>query len=155
MIKKRLTSTSDEDSDNEEDARVTTAKVRRKRFNKQLILSKVLNRSSSGFFNQSIHNKSNQTSFITEPALKFCLKDIIRYKNVNDHIFMGLTYCGNFLISYRRSCCESESTINYDFNSGYKYQLYFWIFRPHFPLSKYVSSLRKYLNFSQGNLKSF
>lgn len=155
MIKKRLTSTSDDESDKDEDPPLRSAKTRRKRFSKQLILTKILNRSSSGFFNQSIHNKSNQTTFSNEPALKFCLKDIIPYRNLNDHIFMGLSSCGNFLISYRRICCESESSINYDFNSGYKYQLYFWIYRPHFPLNKYVSGLRTILNFPQGNLKSF
>lgn len=147
MIKKRLTSTSDEESDKDEDARIRTARTRRKRINKQLILTKVLNRSSTGFFNQSIHNKSNQKTFNHEPALKFCLKDIIPYRNLNDHIFMGLSSCGNFLISYRRFCCESETTINYDFNSGYKYQLYFWVYRPHFHLNKYVSGLQAVKNF--------
>lgn len=139
MIKKRLTNTSDEESDNDEDFHARPAKARRKRLNKQTILSKVLNRSSTGFFNQSIHNKSNQKTFSHDAVLKFCLKDIIPFRYLNDHIFMGLSSCGNFLISYKRICCESESSLNYDFNSAYKYELFFWIYRPHMPLSRYVS----------------
>lgn len=137
MIKKRLTNTSDEDSDNDESLRVRPAKARRKRLNKQTILSKILNRSSTGYFNGSFDSKSNQWAF-SQPVLKFCLKDIIPFRYLNDHIFMGLSSCGNFLISYKRICCETEGSVSYDFNSGYKYELFFWIYRPHMALSRYV-----------------
>lgn len=140
MIKKRLTNTSDEDSDNDESLRVRPAKARRKRFNKQTILSKILNRSSTGYFNGSFDSKSNQWAF-SQPVLKFCLKDIIPFRYLNDHIFMGLSSCGNFLISYKRICCETEGSVSYDFNSGYKYELFFWIYRPHMALSRYVRIL--------------
>lgn len=135
MIKKRLTNTSDEESDNDENLRFKASKVRKKR--PKHILSKILNRSATGFFNDCIHKRSHQKTFNHDNVLKFCLKDIIPFRYLNDHIFMGLSACGNFLISYKRICCESES--NYDFNSGYKYELFFWIYRPHLPLSKYVS----------------
>lgn len=138
MIKKRLTNTSDEDSDNDEETNRKPQKTRRKRLDKSAILMKILNRSTTGFFNASLGSKSNQKTF-TQPTLKFCLRDIIPYRFINDHIFMGLSACGNFLISYKRVCCESETSINYDFNCGYKYELFFWIYRPHMALSKYVS----------------
>lgn len=139
MIKKRLTNTSDEDSDGDEKLRAKPAKTRKKRN----ILSKVLNREKSGFFNYSVNSKSNSKTFSQDHVLKFCLKDIIPFRYLNDHIFMGLSSCGNFLISYKRICCESESTLNYDFNSGYKYELFFWIYKPHMPLSKYVRNFRR------------
>lgn len=150
MIKKRLTNTSDEESDNDEDLRARPPKARKKRINNPTILSKVLNRQSSGFFNESIAHKSNQQSFGHEHVLKFCLKEIIPFRYINDHIFMGLSSCGNFLISYKRICCESEGSISYDFNSGYKYELFFWIYRPHMTLSKYVRDfLSGFVEFAQ------
>lgn len=132
MIKKRLTNTSDEDSDDDENRAVRS---RKKQLNAN-VLRKILNRSATGFFNSSATHKSHQTSFTHDSVLKFCLKDIIPFRYLNDHIFMGLSSCGNFLISYKRVSCESEN--NYDFNSGYKYELFFWIYRPHTPLGKYV-----------------
>lgn len=135
MIKKRLTNTSDDESESEEKARVKSAKTRKKRANKH-VLTKILNRSATGYFNSGINIRSHQKTFSHEHVLKFCLKDIIPFRYLNDHIFMGLSACGNFLISYKRISCENES--NYDFNSGYKYELFFWIYRPHMPLSKYV-----------------
>lgn len=137
MIKKRLTNTSDEDSDADEKHRVKPARTRKKRN----ILTKILNRENSGYFNFSTNAKSNSKNFSQENVLKFCLKDIIPFRYLNDHIFMGLSSCGNFLISYKRISCESESTLNYDFNSGYKYELFFWIYRPHMALSRYVSEI--------------
>lgn len=139
MLKKRLTTTTDEESDNDEKFRDRPTKARKKRRNN--IVEKILNRSSFGFFNKSISNKSHQKSFSSDHVLKFCLKDIIPFRYINDHIFMGLTSCGNFLLSYKRICCESESVVNYDFNSGYKYELFFWIYRPHMPLGRYVSCI--------------
>lgn len=140
MIKKRLTNSSDEDSaDEKRNAR--PAKARKKRN----ILMKVLNREKTGFFNFSVKTKSNAKSFSQENVLKFCLKDIIPFRYLNDHIFMGLSSCGNFVISYKRICCESESTLNYDFNSGYKYELFFWVYRPHLALSRYVSNFTIFL----------
>lgn len=135
MIKKRLTATSDEDSDNDEELRVRPAKARKKRKDSQIL--KILNRARSGYFNNSMNNKSNQKSIGPEHVLKFCLKDIIPLR-AHEHIFMGLSSCGNFMISYKRIACEIES--NYDFNSGYKYELFFWIYRPHMPFGRYVRS---------------
>lgn len=143
MIKKRLTNTSDEDSDDDESRPVRSAKTRKKQLNAN-VLRKILNRSATGFFNSSATHKSNQKCFSHDGVMKFCLKDIIPFRYLNDHIFMGLSSCGNFLISYKRISCESES--NYDFNSGYKYELFFWIYRPHTPLSKYVRNLNLLLS---------
>lgn len=109
----------------------------RKQQRQQTIFSKILNRSATGYFSSPITCKSNQETFTPKECQKICLKDIIPH--LSDHIFMGLTSCGNFLISHKRNCCESESSINYDFdNSGFKYELFFWVYKPQMPLRKYV-----------------
>ena len=51
---------------------------------------------------------------------------------------MGLTACGNFMISYKRSVDEGLSS-DYNFSNGFKYELYFWIYVPHSLLSKYYN----------------
>lgn len=135
MIKKRLTAQSDDESGGEESGEGSASKCRKKRSIN--ILQKVINRAQNGFFNSSVNKKSNDKIFTQIPAeLKFCLKDIVPFCYLADHVFMGLSLCGMFLISYRRSC-ENES---FDFSSGsWKYELYFWIFKPHEPLKRFVS----------------
>lgn len=132
MIKKRLTSNSDEESDG--DGRERTRRERRTK--NRNIFMKILNRGSTGFFNQSMRCRSNNKRIDNDSTLRICLKDIIPFRYLDDHIFMGLSACGNFLISYHRKCSESDT---FDLNSVFKYELYFWIFRPHYPLSKFVS----------------
>jgi hypothetical protein len=136
MIKKRLTS-SDEESENDEEAVRKCVKIRRKR-NSINILQKIINRQNTGFFNENITKKSNEYSFKHIPAeLRFCLKDLIPFCYLNQ-FFIGLTLCGNFLISYKRLCIDNE---NYDLlNNAAGYELYFWIFEPHRPLNRYVSN---------------
>lgn len=135
MIKKRLTTLTDDESECEESAGDSQAKGRKKK--SVNVLQKVINRAQFGFFNSSI-KRSNEKIFTQIPSeLKFCLKDIVPFC-YSDHVFMGLSLCGTFLISYRRLNCENES---FDFNSGYKYELYFWLFRPHEPLKRFVSLL--------------
>lgn len=137
MIKKRLNTLSDDDSKCGESFGGSRSKCRKKR--SLNVLQKVLNRAQSGFFNSSINEKSNDKLFAQiPPELKFCLKDIVPFCFLAEHVFMGLSLCGTFLISYHRSC-ESES---FDFNSGYKYELFFWIFKPHEPLKRFVSELK-------------
>ncbi|KAG5673526.1 hypothetical protein PVAND_003567 [Polypedilum vanderplanki] len=138
MIKKRLMLGSDEDSENSEnEAKNTVAtKFRRKRNDKN-VLFKLINRSRFGFFNNSINRKCNDYEINQIPSeMRFCLKDIVPFCYLSNQIYMGLSFCGNFLISYsKRLYCENES---FDFNSGgYKYELFFWIFRPHMPLERY------------------
>lgn len=139
MIKKRLNSNSDDESDGDENDRFR----REKRMKNENILMKIINRGSTGFFNQSMRCRSNNKELNRDTTLKICLKDIIPFRYLNDHIFMGLSACGNFLISYRRKCSEIDT---FDLNSVFKYELFFWIFRPHYPLSKYVSSSQLHLN---------
>lgn len=136
MIKKRLTTDSDDESESELNLCETSVKFRRKRNNKNILLNFV-NRSMTGYFNYSLTKKYNVHDFNhISSDLRFCLKDIIPFCYLENQVFMGLSLCGNFLLSYKRCCENSES---YDFNAGYKYELFFWIFKPHMPLHRYVS----------------
>ncbi|XP_075150533.1 uncharacterized protein LOC142224635 [Haematobia irritans] len=67
--------------------------------------------------------------------LRFCFKDLVPLNFLQGHMFMGLSACGQFLLSYK--VCSSESAANsshYPFTIGYKYTLFFWIYQPHKPL---------------------
>ncbi|XP_055381054.1 uncharacterized protein LOC129611773 [Condylostylus longicornis] len=102
------------------------------------IVLKLFNRERTGYLNADIRSKCNQKAFSKVPnRLSFCLKDIVPYCYLQGHMFMGLTVCGQFLISYKVCYDESFLVSNLNFTTFYKYTLYFWIYRPHQPLSKY------------------
>jgi DDB1- and CUL4-associated factor 15 len=93
----------------------------------------------NGYFNSGDLKSHEKIPYKEVPSsLAFCLKDIVPVCYLENHIFMGLTSCGQFLISYKRYY-ENEETINYDFSSGYKYELFFWIYSPGKLLSKYYN----------------
>ncbi|XP_053680898.1 uncharacterized protein LOC128731779 [Anopheles nili] len=103
----------------------------------QNVLLKVLSREYSGYFASGLNRRSNEKPFQEVPEqLQFCLKDIVPYCFLNGHMFMGLTSCGQFLLSYKLSY-DYEEPFENDFCSIHKYELYFWIYRPHMLLSKY------------------
>ncbi|XP_062534995.1 uncharacterized protein LOC134204184 [Armigeres subalbatus] len=103
------------------------------------VLLKVLNREHSGYFNTGLNKRAHQEAFREVPShLSFCLKEIVPYCYLQGHVFMGLSACGQFLLSYKASYDYEEVITNeYNFSSNYRYELYFWIYRPHFLLSKY------------------
>uniref|UniRef100_A0A182IQT7 DDB1- and CUL4-associated factor 15 WD40 repeat-containing domain-containing protein n=1 Tax=Anopheles atroparvus TaxID=41427 RepID=A0A182IQT7_ANOAO len=105
----------------------------------QNITLKVLNREHSGYLATGLNRRSHQEAFQEVPErLQFCLKDIVPYCYLYGHVFMGLTSCGQFLLSYKVSYDHEEAFANgFNFSSTHKYELYFWIYRPHVPLSKY------------------
>ncbi|XP_058057363.1 uncharacterized protein LOC131208582 [Anopheles bellator] len=105
----------------------------------QNVLLKVLNREHSGYFTTGLNRRYHEEPFQEVPGhLQFCLKDIVPYCYLNNHIFMGLTSCGQFLLSYRLSYDYEEVLTNgLHFRSNHKYELFFWIYRPHMLLSKY------------------
>uniref|UniRef100_A0A182NG50 DDB1- and CUL4-associated factor 15 WD40 repeat-containing domain-containing protein n=1 Tax=Anopheles dirus TaxID=7168 RepID=A0A182NG50_9DIPT len=103
----------------------------------QNILLKVLSREHSGYLASGLNRRSRQQPFQEVPEqLQFCLKSIVPYCYLNGHIFMGLTSCGQFLLSYKLSY-ELDEVFANDFSSLHKYELYFWIYRPHMLLNKY------------------
>uniref|UniRef100_A0A182QML9 DDB1- and CUL4-associated factor 15 WD40 repeat-containing domain-containing protein n=1 Tax=Anopheles farauti TaxID=69004 RepID=A0A182QML9_9DIPT len=103
----------------------------------QNILLKVMSREHSGYLAPGLNSRSHQQPFQEVPEqLQFCLKSIVPYCYLNGHIFMGLTSCGQFLLSYKLSY-ELDEVFANDLSSLHKYELYFWIYRPHMLLNKY------------------
>ncbi|XP_040159586.1 uncharacterized protein LOC120898176 [Anopheles arabiensis] len=103
----------------------------------QNVLLKVLTRQHSGYLASGLNKRSHEQPFPEVPEqLQFCLKSIVPYCYLNGHIFMGLTSCGQFLLSYKLSYDYDDALAN-DFSSYHKYELYFWIYRPHMLLNKY------------------
>lgn len=86
---------------------------------------KILPFQQFGAFNSRQNGKSDELPFLKIPErLRFCLRDIVPYCYLDDHVFMGLTSCGQFLLSYTVAFEEEdeELTQNYSFNNGYKYK---------------------------------
>lgn len=50
-------------------------------------------------------NESNKKLFEKiPPRLRFCLMDIVPMSYLREHVFMGLSQCGQFLLSFTYSC---------------------------------------------------
>ncbi|XP_031633337.1 uncharacterized protein LOC116347070 isoform X2 [Contarinia nasturtii] len=106
----------------------------------QNIIFKLQNRERSGYFTDKISHKDRKLAFVRVPRrLQFCLKEIVPYCYLTGHVFMGLTICGQFMLSYKIISDEDSALNNYSFTSTYKYELYFWIYRPHNLLYKYFT----------------
>ncbi|XP_022179116.1 uncharacterized protein LOC111039792 [Myzus persicae] len=96
------------------------------------IIHKLYNRQVHGSFKYK-HNPQNNTRYLFKDNPdygKFFLPDII--EDISDHVFMGLTRCGRFLLTY--TIADSENIVVVD-NSlmpslNMKYKLHFWAFRP-------------------------
>ncbi|XP_059610811.1 uncharacterized protein LOC132257797 [Phlebotomus argentipes] len=103
----------------------------------QNIIRKLLNRERTGCFSSNGRKIAKEPPFKHVPnRLAFHLKEIVPYCYLDDHVFMGLSACGQFLLSYKLSYDE-ESINHYNFSAPYKYELYFWIYRPHCMLVNY------------------
>lgn len=88
----------------------------------QNVLLKLMNQERTGYFSKSSLFKVRQQAFHQVPSrLSFCLKEIVPYCYLQGHVFMGLTVCGQFLLSYKMTCNE-ESTNDYSFTTAYKYE---------------------------------
>ncbi|XP_030375999.1 uncharacterized protein LOC115625176 [Scaptodrosophila lebanonensis] len=90
-------------------------------------------RERTGFFSgRSCLGQKPQIPYDKVPnRLKLYLKDLLPNNALEGHVFMGLTACGQYMLSYRVVCNDNTMLNHYSFNVGYKYILYFWIFQPH------------------------
>lgn len=89
---------------------------------RQNVLLKLMNQERTGYFSKNSLYKVKQPAFHQVPSrLSFCLKEIVPYCYLQGHVFMGLTVCGQFLLSYKMTCNE-ESTNEYSFTTAYKYE---------------------------------
>ncbi|XP_067617826.1 uncharacterized protein [Eurosta solidaginis] len=103
------------------------------------LVQKIFNRERTGSF-------ACKTRYMLAPGrvfdqvpnrLRFCLKDIVPNCFLQGHMFMGLSACGQFLLSYKVCCNDNIFASHYAFSYGYKYTLYFWIYQPHKPLRSF------------------
>lgn len=66
--------------------------------------------------------------------LASCLKNIVPNSAVlTNHIFLGFSKCGNFIISYTQSTYDDVSSGSF---MEVRYRLYWWLFRHHRPLKR-------------------
>lgn len=138
-----ISDTSDEeDSDESEDLETTIVPEKDVTPNEEVNLHYMLmKRENTGHFSGNRRSRQVKRAFTKVPSrLGFCLKDIVPYCYLQGHMFMGLTACGQYLLSYKVCCNESSNANASYFNIGYKYTLYFWIYRPHQPLRRFFKS---------------
>ncbi|XP_017100838.2 uncharacterized protein [Drosophila bipectinata] len=105
------------------------------------LVQMLYDRERTGFFSGSSRaGQRQQLPFDRVPnRLKLHLKDVLASSLMDGHIFMGLTSCGQYMLSHRVVCNDSSSLNHYSFNMGYKYTLYFWLFHPHKKLRYFFS----------------
>ncbi|XP_055848551.1 uncharacterized protein LOC129913751 [Episyrphus balteatus] len=137
-----ISDSSDEDSDDCEDLPTSKAPENEVSASEEVNLHYMLmKRENTGHFSGNRRSKQVKRAFNKVPTrLGFCLKDIVPYCYLQGHMFMGLTACGQYLLSYKVCCNESSNANASYFNIGYKYTLYFWIYRPHQPLRRFFKS---------------
>ncbi|XP_023174258.2 uncharacterized protein LOC111601751 [Drosophila hydei] len=119
------------------------------------LVQMLYDRERTGFFSgQSRAGQKQKLPYDQVPnRLKLYLKDVLASNALEGHIFMGLTACGQYMISHRVVCNDNTSLNHYSFNVGYKYTLYFWLFQPHKKL-RYFFSRRLFDDHVVDNLKS-
>ncbi|XP_017079895.2 uncharacterized protein LOC108113723 [Drosophila eugracilis] len=105
------------------------------------LVQMLYDRERTGFFSGSSRaGQKQQLPYDRVPnRLKLYLKDVLASSLMEGHIFMGLTACGQYMLSHRVVCNDSSSLNHYSFNMGYKYTLYFWPFQPHKRLRHFFS----------------
>ncbi|EDV93113.1 uncharacterized protein LOC6564021 [Drosophila grimshawi] len=119
------------------------------------LMQMLYDRERTGFFSgRSQAGQKQKLPYDRVPnRLKLYLKDVLASNAMEGHIFMGLTACGQYMISHRVECNDNTSLNHYSFNVGYKYTLYFWLFQPHKKL-RYFFSRRLFDDHVVDNLKS-
>ncbi|XP_017040144.1 uncharacterized protein LOC108087324 [Drosophila ficusphila] len=105
------------------------------------LVQMLYDRERTGFFSGSPRaGQKQQLPYDRVPnRLKLYLKDVLASSLMEGHIFMGLTSCGQYMLSHRVVCNDSSSVNHYSFNMGYKYTLYFWLFQPNKRLRYFFS----------------
>ncbi|XP_025412248.1 uncharacterized protein LOC112684793 [Sipha flava] len=97
------------------------------------IIHKLYNRQVHGTFKYK-YNPQNNARYLFKKNPDWCtflLSDII--KDMSDHVLMGFTRCGRFLLTYTCTVAETETVVIDSpiiSSSNIKYKLHFWAFRP-------------------------
>ncbi|CAK1604568.1 unnamed protein product [Parnassius mnemosyne] len=88
------------------------------------IVHKLFNRETFGSTSRKSNERSRKMFEKIPPRLRFCLMDIVPICYLREHVFMGFSQCGQFLLSFTYSC----NTQNY-FRESSKFTLHFlsWV----------------------------
>ncbi|XP_028158343.1 uncharacterized protein LOC114351352 [Ostrinia furnacalis] len=89
------------------------------------IVHKLFNREVFGCTSRKRHEQSRKLFDRIPPRLRFCLMDIVPMSYLQEHIFMGFSQCGQFLLSFTYSC----NTQVY-FRESSKFTLHFMLWVP-------------------------
>ncbi|XP_060801047.1 uncharacterized protein LOC106143568 [Amyelois transitella] len=68
------------------------------------IVHKLFNREIYGGITRKSHERSRKIFERIPPRLRFCLIDIVPMAYLREHVFMGFSQCGQFLLSFTYSC---------------------------------------------------
>ncbi|CAH0729025.1 unnamed protein product, partial [Brenthis ino] len=68
------------------------------------IVYKLFNREIFGSTSRKSNEKSRKIFDKIPPRLRFCLMDIVPIQYLTEHVFMGFSQCGQFLLSFTYSC---------------------------------------------------
>ncbi|CAH1395715.1 unnamed protein product [Nezara viridula] len=104
------------------------------KYRKQHLLQKLYNREVYGHFVRGVplnYEPAKQLFNAIPRRLIFKLADTI--PNLDNHILMGVTRCGQLLLTYTYSC---DTSSDYSPNMVYRYRLHFWEFIPGRPAGK-------------------
>ncbi|XP_045764715.1 uncharacterized protein LOC123866951 [Maniola jurtina] len=89
------------------------------------IVHKLFNREIYGSTSRKPSDKSKKIFDKIPPRLRFCLMDIVPMRYLREHVFMGFSQCGQFLLSFTYSC----NTQVY-FRESSKFTLHFLLWVP-------------------------
>ncbi|XP_075970948.1 uncharacterized protein LOC142973208 [Anticarsia gemmatalis] len=68
------------------------------------IVHKLFNRETFGCTSRRSNDRSRKVFERIPPRLRFCLMDIVPMSYLREHVFMGFSQCGQFLLSFTYSC---------------------------------------------------
>ncbi|CAK1552799.1 unnamed protein product [Leptosia nina] len=90
---------------------------------KNNIIHKLFNREISGSTSKKSNERRRKVFEKIPPRLRFCLMDIVPIRYLRNHVFMGFSQCGQFLLSF--TFCGPTR----DFGESLKYRLHFlsWV----------------------------
>ncbi|XP_030036836.2 uncharacterized protein LOC115452437 [Manduca sexta] len=72
--------------------------------NSSNIVHKLFNREILGCTSRRYNERSRKVFDKIPPRLRFCLMDIVPMSYLREHVFMGFSQCGQFLLSFTYSC---------------------------------------------------
>ncbi|XP_028033639.1 uncharacterized protein LOC114245576 [Bombyx mandarina] len=93
--------------------------------NSHNVVHKLFNREILGCTSRKYNERSRKVFDRIPPRLRFCLMDIVPMSYLREHVFMGFSQCGQFLLSFTYSCNSQVY-----FRESSKFTLHFLLWVP-------------------------